>query len=83
MLLEEHNVNVRSKESGKLAWLRMPESARFKLVKQIKEKLRQRTLEAKVWRELLQVDDLTINGTVVWKENQQPSRSSTRYKKRR
>jgi hypothetical protein len=76
-------VNMGNKESGKLVWLQMPESARFKLVKQIKEKLRERILEAKVWRELLQVDDLTINGTVVWKENQQSSVSSIKYEKRR
>lgn len=76
-------MKIGNKDSGKLAWLQMPESARLKLVKQIKEKLRQRTLEAKVWRELLQVDDLTINGTVVWKENQQSSVSTIKYKKRR
>jgi hypothetical protein len=61
----------------------MPESARFKLVKQIKEKLRQRTLEAKVWRELLQVEDLTINGISIWKENSQPSGFNIRSKKKK
>lgn len=76
-------MKIGNKKSGKLAWLQMPESTRLKLVKQIKEKLQQRILEAKVWRELLQVDDLTINGTVVWKENQQSSVSSIKYKKRR
>jgi len=76
-------VNVRSKESGKLAWLRMPESARLKLVRQVKERLRQKVLEAKMWRELLQVEDLTINGISIWKENSQPSGFNIRSKKKK
>jgi len=76
-------MNIGTKESGELALLQMPENIRCKLVKQVKERLRQEALEAKMWHELLQVDNLTINGIIVWKENQQPKERCTKARKKK
>jgi hypothetical protein len=37
----------------------------------IEERLRLKALEAKMFHELLQLDNLTIKGITLWKENQQ------------
>lgn len=69
------------KEMSKGAWkiplLKLPQAARTKLLRKIRQKLRQKILEAKMWQELLQADDLTINGKVIWKEKQPQSRFYT------
>ena len=69
------------KEMSKGAWkiplLKLPRAARTKLLRKIRQKLRQKILEAKMWQELLQADDLTINGKVIWKEKQPQSRFYT------
>lgn len=79
---EEYIMNTENKGFGKLALLQLPESKRNQLIKQVREKLRQRAIEAKMLQELLQVDDLTINGNIVWKVNQQPSKFQTRKRKK-
>lgn len=69
------------KEMSKGAWkiplLELPQAARTKLLRKIRQKLRQKILEAKMWQELLQADDLAINGKVIWKEKQPQSRFYT------
>jgi hypothetical protein len=79
---EEHRMNMGNKEYEKLVLLQMPQSTRCKLLRQVRERLRVKALEAKAWCELLQVDDLTINGITVWKENQQLSGFGARARKR-
>jgi len=75
-------MNMGNKEYEKLVLLQMPQSTRCKLLRQVRERLRVKALEAKAWCELLQVDDLTINGITVWKENQQLSGFGARARKR-
>ena len=82
MVSEEHRMNMGNKEYEKLVLLQMPQSTRCKLLRQVRERLRVKALEAKAWCELLQVDDLTINGITVWKENQQLSGFGARARKR-
>jgi hypothetical protein len=61
-------------EMGTRTWkiqlLELPQATRTELIRKIRRKLSQNTLEAKMWQELLQVDNLTINGITVWKGKQ-------------
>ena len=75
-------MNAENKKCEKLALLQIPEEKRDRLIKQLKERLQQRVLEARMWRELLQVDNLTINGHIIWNENQQPSKTSVRSRRK-
>jgi len=72
-----------SKRGSSDVVLKLPAAVRIKLVKQFGRKFRQKAREAKMWRELLQVDILSINGKVVWKENQHSSRVYVRNEKKR
>ncbi len=58
------------KKLKKLNLLEIPNPERNQLIKEIREKLRQKIMEAKLWQSLLEVEDLTINGDVVYKSNQ-------------
>lgn len=67
-------MGVRSKNKLKrLNLLEMSNHERIKLIKEVKEKLQQKAIEAKVWQSLLEAENLTINGNVVCRENQQLS----------
>jgi len=55
-------------ERGRLLWSDIPRAGRVQLVRVVKQRLRAQVLEARMMRELLDVDDLTINGKVVWKK---------------
>jgi len=58
------------KKLKKLNLLEMSNHERIKLVKEVREKLRQRITEAKLWRSLLEAENLTVNGNVVYESNQ-------------
>jgi hypothetical protein len=58
------------KKLKKLNLLEMPNHERIKLTKEIREKLQQRVIEAKLWQSLLETENLTINGKVVCESNQ-------------
>jgi len=58
------------KKLKKLNLLEMPNHERIKLTKEIREKLQQRVIEAKLWQSLLEAENLTINGNVVYESNQ-------------
>ena len=65
-------MGVRNKKKlKKLNLLEMSNHERNELIKEVREKLRQKTVEAKLWQSLLETEDLTINGNVVYRENQQ------------
>jgi len=51
------------KKLKRLDLLEMSNSERNQLVKEVREKLRQRITEAKLWQSLLEVKSLTINRT--------------------
>ena len=61
------------KKLKRLNLLEMSNHERIKLIKEVKEKLQQKAIEAKVWQSLLEAENLTINGNVVCRENQQLS----------
>jgi hypothetical protein len=58
------------KKLKRLNLLEMPNHERIQLIKEVREKLRQKTVEAKLWQSLLEAESLTINGDVVYKSNQ-------------
>lgn len=58
------------KKLKKLDLLEMSNPERNRLIKEVREKLRQKTLEAKLWQSLLEVENLTVNGDIVYRENQ-------------
>jgi hypothetical protein len=61
--------SIGRKSSGKML-LRLPDTVTVKLLKQFGKKFREKAREVKMWRELFQVDLLTVNGVVAWNENQ-------------
>jgi len=58
----------------KLDLLEMPNPERIKLIAEVKEKLRQKMAEAKLWQSLIEAENLTINGNIVCRENEQTNR---------
>jgi hypothetical protein len=66
-------MGARNKKLKKPNLLKMSNHERIQLIKEVREKLRQKTVEAKLWQSLLETENLTINGNVVYSENQQLS----------
>jgi len=62
------------KKLKKLDLLEMPNPERIKLIKEVREKLRQKMAEAKLWHSLLEAENLTINGNIVCREDEQINR---------
>jgi len=58
------------KKLKKLDLLEMSTPERIKLIKEVKENLRQKMAEVKLWQSLLKTENLTINGKIVCKEEQ-------------
>jgi hypothetical protein len=67
----------------KVTLLGFPESKRTHVIRQAREKLRQRVLEDKMWKWLLGLDNLTINGIAVWQERRPPRRVRSRKRKKK
>ena len=58
------------KKTKKVDLLEMPNPERIKLIREVRENLRQKMMEAKLWQSLLEAENLTINGKIVCKEEQ-------------
>jgi len=58
------------KKSKKSDLLEMSKQERIQLIKEIREKLQQKIIEAKLWQSLLDAESLTINGNIVCKPDQ-------------
>jgi hypothetical protein len=50
---------------SKIDLLEMPDCERIKLIRAVRESLRQKAVEAKLWKSFLETDDMTINGEQV------------------
>lgn len=61
------------KKLKKVNLLEMPKTERVQVIKEIKEKLQQRIIEAKLWQSLLEAENVMINGNIVYKEDHQLS----------
>lgn len=69
---------------GKLArhgTMRVADVRRTQFVREIKNKIKQSLIEQKTWRELLEIDNLTINGMVILKDGQLLHGHHLRHKK--
>jgi hypothetical protein len=49
--------------------LRMPDAERNQLIKQVREKLRAKLVEARLWQSFLEAENLTINGQTICSED--------------
>ncbi len=58
------------KKLKKLNLLEMSNHERIMLIKEAKATLRQKTMEAKLWQSLLEAENLTINGDIVYESSQ-------------
>jgi len=58
----------RGKKSDKLDLLELSDVEKMKLMKAVKESLRQKVVEAKLWQSFVEADDLTINGEAIHRE---------------
>jgi hypothetical protein len=57
------------KKNRKIDLLEMPTTERIKLIRKVKENLRQKAVEAKLWQSFMQADNLNINGKQIQIEN--------------
>jgi len=62
---------LNKKKSKKLDLLEMSDSERVKLIKELRENLRQKVTEAKLWQALINAENLTINGENIHHEEAQ------------
>jgi len=53
------------KKPNKSDLLKMSKQERIQLIKEVREKLQQKIIEAKLWQSLLDAESLTINGNIV------------------
>jgi hypothetical protein len=56
---------LNQKKGKKLDLLTMVDSERIKLIKEVKENLRQKVVEEKLWQSLVESENLTINGETI------------------
>jgi len=61
------------KDPKKPDLLEIPDPERTKLIQEIRAKLRQSAEEEKLWQSLLQVESLTVNGNMVYRQDEQLS----------
>jgi hypothetical protein len=58
----------RSKKSKNQNLLEISDVERVKILKEVKDSLRQKIVEAKLWKSLLELENLVINGETVYCE---------------
>jgi len=69
---------------GKLARrgaIKVADVRRAQFIGEIKKKVKQSLIQQKTWRELLEIDNLTINGIVILKDGQLSRGHHLRHKK--
>ncbi len=69
---------------GKLARrgaIKVADVRRAQFIGEIKNKIKQSLIQQKTWRELLEIDNLTINGIVILKDGQLSRGHHLRHKK--
>jgi len=59
-------MGIRSKKKPKkINLLEMPDSEKIKIIREVKENLRQKAAEAKLWKSFVETEKLTINGETI------------------
>lgn len=64
-VIKVKNMATKKKTRTKIDLLKVPNSERPKVIKEIKQSLRQAIIEAKLWNAFLQCETVTINGQAV------------------
>jgi hypothetical protein len=65
-ILRENEMGIRSKKKPKkINLLEMPDSEKIKIIREVKENLRQKAAEAKLWKSFMESENLTINGETI------------------
>ncbi len=59
-------MNLRSQKTPKkIDLLEVPDAKRIQLIKEAKETLKEKVIEAKLWQSLIEVENLKINGDMI------------------
>jgi len=53
------------KTRKKIDLLKMPDSEKIKVLMELKQSLRQKVVEAKLWQSFIEAENLTINGEAI------------------
>jgi predicted XRE-type DNA-binding protein len=61
--------------------IKVADVRRAQFIGEIKNKIKQSLIQQKTWRELLEIDNLTINGIVILKDGQLSRGHHLRHKK--
>ncbi len=70
-------MNLRSrKTTKKIDLLEVPNAKRIQLIKEAKETLKEKVIEAKLWQSLMEVENLKINGDMICTPDGSMSRSA-------
>jgi hypothetical protein len=64
-------VSQNKKKNKKVDLLEMQNPEKIRLLEKIRKQIKQTIAEAKLMHSLLQVENLTVNGNVVYKESEQ------------
>lgn len=61
-------VTKNRKTHKKINLLNMPDPEKIKILRELRQELRQRIIEAKLWQSFINTENITINGeTIQWK----------------
>jgi hypothetical protein len=64
--VEGAKLGIRNKKTPKkVDLLEMSDSEKIKLIKAVKESLRQKVVEAKLWQSFVETEKLTVNGQTI------------------
>ncbi|MGB9777951.1 MAG: hypothetical protein ACPLW8_00980 [Candidatus Bathyarchaeales archaeon] len=61
-------MNAKSKNSKKIDISKIPQKEKIKLIREIKEQLKEKIIEAKLWQSLIEAGTVTINGNTIFLE---------------
>lgn len=67
-LLEEPKMKTKNKPQQKIDISNMPKNERIQLLKEVRERLKERIVEEKLWRSLIKAEMVTINGNMIFSE---------------
>lgn len=63
-------MNTKSKNSKKIDISKMSKNEKIKLLREVKEQLKEKIIEAKLWQSLIEAEMVTINGNTIFLEEE-------------
>ncbi|MDH5481639.1 MAG: hypothetical protein OEY22_01985 [Candidatus Bathyarchaeota archaeon] len=58
----------KNKKQKKIDLLKMTDAEKIKLIRDVRQKLRQKIVEEKLWKSFIEAENLTINGEAISRE---------------